>query len=105
MIELDKSGRKELIHKIECISSAEEIQKIRIFIAGMEAGKAASAAVRDSRKRRSVTGADRSVREAVCGGAEAGKRLDFSHCSRRKSPYWSVLSMSPMDLAVMHRRK
>lgn len=40
MIELDNDTRKELIRKIECISSVDEIQKIGIFIAGMEAGKA-----------------------------------------------------------------
>lgn len=31
--------KKDLLHKVENLSSAEEVQKIKIFIAGMEAGK------------------------------------------------------------------
>ena len=36
--ELDK--RQELIEKIKNLSAPEDVQKIKIFIAGMEAGKA-----------------------------------------------------------------
>lgn len=33
--------KQDLMHKVERLSSIEEIQKLKIFIAGMEAGKAA----------------------------------------------------------------
>lgn len=39
MTELDE--KLDLIKKVERISSAEEVQKLKVFIAGMEAGKAA----------------------------------------------------------------
>lgn len=29
--------KKELLRKVECLSSADEIQKVKVFIAGMEA--------------------------------------------------------------------
>ena len=36
--ELDK--RQELIEKIKKLSAPEDVQKVKIFIAGLEAGKA-----------------------------------------------------------------
>ena len=36
--ELDK--RQELIEKIKNLSAPEDVQKVKIFIAGLEAGKA-----------------------------------------------------------------
>lgn len=33
--------KRDLMHKVERLSSIEEIQKLKIFIAGMEAGKVA----------------------------------------------------------------
>lgn len=32
--------RQDLLSKIERLSSADEVQKVKVFIAGMEAGKA-----------------------------------------------------------------
>ena len=40
--ELDK--RQELIEKIKNLSAPEDVQKVKIFIAGLEAGKAVKAA-------------------------------------------------------------
>lgn len=37
-IQLDE--RQDLLSKIERLSSADEVQKVKAFIAGMEAGKA-----------------------------------------------------------------
>ncbi len=33
--------KQDLLSKVESLSSADEVQKVKIFIAGMEAGKAA----------------------------------------------------------------
>ena len=35
--QLDK--KQDLLHKVACLSSVEDVQKVTIFIAGMEAGK------------------------------------------------------------------
>lgn len=32
--------KQDLLRKIERLSSADEVQKVKVFIAGMEAGKA-----------------------------------------------------------------
>ena len=36
--QLDK--KRDLLSKVERLSSADEVQKVKVFIAGMEAGKA-----------------------------------------------------------------
>ena len=47
MTQLDE--KQELIQKIERLSSADDIQKVKIFISGLEAGKAAKMAERDEK--------------------------------------------------------